>query len=64
MEKELTGKESEPSDLIYFKVHQSQIPVVEQGRSRRRPTYFPDLGTCTGSALGGHIGPKASSHLQ
>jgi hypothetical protein len=29
-EKELTGKEEEPSELIYFKVYQSQIPVIEQ----------------------------------
>ncbi len=25
-----TGKETEPSELIYFKVYQSQIPVIEQ----------------------------------
>src|ERR1700757_669372 len=30
VEKELTGKEEEPSDLIYFKVYKSQIPVIEQ----------------------------------
>ncbi len=30
VEKELTGKEEEPSELIYFKVHKSQIPVIEQ----------------------------------
>jgi hypothetical protein len=30
VEKELTGKDSEPSDLIYFKVYRSQIPVIEQ----------------------------------
>ena len=30
VEKELTGKEEEPSELIYFKVYQSQIPVIEQ----------------------------------
>ena len=30
MEKELTGKETEPSELIYFKVYKSQIPVIEQ----------------------------------
>ena len=29
-EKELTGKEEEPSELIYFKVYKSQIPVIEQ----------------------------------
>ena len=30
VEKELTGKDSEPSELIYFKVYISQIPVIEQ----------------------------------
>src|SRR5213596_3779680 len=30
VERELTGKQTEPSELIYFKLHQSQIPVVEQ----------------------------------
>ena len=30
MEKELTGREEEPSELIYFKVYRSQIPVIEQ----------------------------------
>jgi CRISPR/Cas system-associated exonuclease Cas4 (RecB family) len=28
VEKELTGKEEEPSELIYFNVYESQIPVV------------------------------------
>src|SRR5450756_1835837 len=27
---EVTGKDSEPSELIYFKVYKSQIPVIEQ----------------------------------
>ena len=30
VEKELTGKEEEPSELIYFKVYKSRIPVIEQ----------------------------------
>jgi len=30
VEKELTGKEQEPSEIIYFKVYKSQIPVIEQ----------------------------------
>jgi hypothetical protein len=30
VEKELTGKESEPSEIIYFKLYKSQIAVVEQ----------------------------------
>jgi hypothetical protein len=30
VEKQLTGKDSEPSELIYFKVYRSQVPVIEQ----------------------------------
>jgi hypothetical protein len=30
VDKELTGKETEPSELIYFKVYKSQTPVIEQ----------------------------------
>ena len=30
VEKELTGKETEPSELIYFKIYKSQTPVIEQ----------------------------------
>jgi hypothetical protein len=30
VEKELTGKDEEPSELIYFKVYKTQIPVIEQ----------------------------------
>ena len=30
VEKELTGRETEPHELIYFKVYESQIPVIEQ----------------------------------
>ena len=30
VEKYLTGKDSEPSELIYFKVYRSQTPVIEQ----------------------------------
>ena len=30
MEKELTGRETEPWEIIYFKLYKSQIPVVEQ----------------------------------
>jgi len=30
VERELTGRDSEPSELIYFKVYKSQIPVIEQ----------------------------------
>ena len=30
VEKEITGKDSEPSELIHFKVYKSQVPVIEQ----------------------------------
>jgi hypothetical protein len=30
VEKELTGKETEPWEIVYFKLYQSQIPVIEQ----------------------------------
>jgi hypothetical protein len=30
VERELTGRDSEPSELMYFKVYKSQMPVIEQ----------------------------------
>ena len=30
VERELTGREEEPAELIYFKFYKSQIPVIEQ----------------------------------
>ena len=30
VERELTGRETEPWDLVYFKLYESQIPVVEK----------------------------------
>jgi hypothetical protein len=30
VEKALTGRETEPHEIIYFKVYKSQIPVIEQ----------------------------------
>jgi hypothetical protein len=30
VEKQLTGRESEPHDIIYFKVYKTQIPIIEQ----------------------------------
>lgn len=30
IEKHLTGQDCEPSDLIYFKLFKSQLPIVEQ----------------------------------
>ena len=30
VEKHLTGHETEPSDILYFKIYKSQLPVIEQ----------------------------------
>ena len=30
VERELTGRDSEPSELMYFKIYKSQMPVIEQ----------------------------------
>src|SRR3954466_7577185 len=30
VEKHLTGQDTEPSDLVYFKLYKSQIPIVEE----------------------------------
>ena len=30
VEKELTGKETEPWEIVYFKLYQSQMPVIER----------------------------------
>jgi hypothetical protein len=30
VEKELTGRETEPWEIVYFKLYKSQIPIIEQ----------------------------------
>jgi len=30
VEREITGRDSEPHEIIYFKIYKSQIPVIEQ----------------------------------
>jgi hypothetical protein len=30
VERELTGRETEPHEIIYFKIYESQVPVIEQ----------------------------------
>ena len=30
VEKELTGRDTEPSEIVYFKLYKSQIPVIDQ----------------------------------
>jgi hypothetical protein len=40
VEKELTGRETEPWEIIYFKLYKSQIPVIEQAIRLPRLTSF------------------------
>ena len=65
MEKELTGKETESLELIYFKVYTSQIPVIEQaietaalivgtGKSRG---YFLEM-ICANFLAGANLGDQ------
>src|SRR5271166_972695 len=42
VERELTGKDSEPSELIYFKVYKSPIPVIEQAIETAALKLGPD----------------------
>jgi hypothetical protein len=44
VEKELTEKETEPSELIYFKVYKGRIPVIEQAQGRDDNHDKLDLG--------------------
>jgi hypothetical protein len=37
VEKELTGRDSEPHEIIYFKIYKSQIPVIEQALETAAP---------------------------
>ncbi len=47
VEKELTGREEEPSELIYFKVYKSQIPVTEQAIDTAAPQFaYPKSPVC------------------
>ena len=34
VEKQLTGQETEPWEILYFKVYKSQLPVIEQALER------------------------------
>ena len=41
VEKELTGKETEASELVYFKLYKSQIPVIEQAIETAPSCWVP-----------------------
>ena len=36
VEKHLTGQETEPWEILYFKVYKSQLPVIEQSSRNSR----------------------------
>ena len=42
VEKHLTGQDSEPSELIYFKVYKSQVPVIEEAIEAAAMLLGPD----------------------
>lgn len=46
VEKELTGKETEPYEILCFKIYRSQIPAIEQTleTAREAATSGPSLG--------------------
>ena len=55
VEKELTGREEEPSELIYFKVYKNQIPVIEQAIE----TAALMLGESVLAAMGSGVASRA-----
>jgi hypothetical protein len=47
VDKELTGKEEEPSELIYSKIYKSQIPVTEQAiETAALPIWTTEIRRC------------------
>jgi len=64
VEKELTGRDSEPSELIYFKVYKSQAPVIEQalGHGSADAGFRQVAGVLSGDDLRGF--PGWSSHRE
>jgi hypothetical protein len=72
VEKELTGKDEEPSEIIYFKLYKSQIPVVEQAidtaalmlGSDKSRGYCPEM-ICADFLAGAHLhnGDRRSSSV-
>ena len=63
VEREPTGRESEPSELIYFKVYKSQAPVIEQAIDTAALMLGSDkgAGVLSGDDLRGFLG---GAHLE
>ena len=62
VEKELTGRETEPWEIIYFKLYQSQMPVIEQRDRDGRPNAGerPITRLLFGNDLCGLLGRRES----
>jgi len=72
VEKELTGREEEASELMYFKVYKSQIGVIEQaietaarmlGTQIARLLFGDDLRRFPGGCAPGRWGPRDPAQL-
>jgi hypothetical protein len=70
VEKELTGRETEPWEIVYFKLYKSQIPVIEQaietaalmlGTDKSRG-YFLEV-ICADFLAGANLGNENSEAL-
>jgi hypothetical protein len=70
VEKHLTGKEIEPTELIYFKIYRSQIAVIEQAieaaammlGSDRSRGYCLEM-ICADFLAGAHLQDGGDAHL-
>ena len=52
VEKQLTGKDSKTSELIYFKAYKSQIPVIEQAIDWTQRAVANCIGRCWSATAG------------
>jgi hypothetical protein len=58
VERELTGKENEPWEVIYFKLYQSQMPVIERAIETACLMFGNDLCGLPGGANLDHGDPE------
>jgi len=64
VEKELTGKETEPWEIVYFKLYKSQSPVIEQAieTAALRPGSDKSRGYCMEMICAGLPGRGGREH--
>jgi hypothetical protein len=67
VEKELTGRETEPWEIVYFKLYQSQIPVIERAIETAAPMLGSDRSRgyclemiCADFLAGANLRPRRS----